>query len=293
MNISHFSARVLNKLRLLPKVNSSVTIRVNQRTFKIPLLGRQGYDNLDLSEPWMTQVLLALRPLFKGDFVDVGVNLGQTLLKAHAVFGEVNYIGFEPNPSCVNYVQEMVRQNELKNFLILPIAIGAKTEVLKLNFFAADKSDSSASIIENFKQNTVPDHFIFVPVFDNSLFERFLPSRNHSILKIDVEGAEMEVLLGLNDWIKSYHPIILLEILPVYSPENLNRLNRQNKIEDLARAWGYKIGRIKKTDPVKLETIENIGIHSKIEDCDYVLYHEFITQEITSCFNTTGKTPTK
>ena len=81
-----------------------------------------GYENLNLSEPWMTNVLLGLRPLFNGHFVDVGVNIGQTLLKAHAVFGEVNYIGFEPNPTCINYVQEMIRQNGFKQTELIPIA---------------------------------------------------------------------------------------------------------------------------------------------------------------------------
>ena len=175
MRVSRLLARILNKLRLLPSFNGEAVIGINNKKFIVPLLGRQGYGNLNLSEPWMTKLLIALRPLFNGYFTDVGVNIGQTLLKAHAVFDDLNYIGFEPNPSCVHYVQEMIRQNQFKKTVVLPIAVGEKTEMLRLNFFAADKTDSSATIIENFRPNVHTDHSIFVPVFDFHQVSHFLP----------------------------------------------------------------------------------------------------------------------
>ena len=284
MRISRFLARVLNKLRLISTFNGSTIINVNKKKLIIPLVGRQGYDNLNLSEPWMTETLFGLRPLFNGYFVDVGVNLGQTLLKAHAVFDELNYIGFEPNPSCVSYVQEIIRQNRFIKTVVLPIAIGGKTEILKLIFFVPDKNDSSATIIENFRPYSDADHYIFVPVFDFHKLTHFLPNKPFSILKIDVEGAEMDVLVGLNEWISSYCPLILIEILPVYTAENQSRLDRQNKIEELLKTWNYKIARIKKKVQVSLENIETFGIHSNIEDCDYLLYHASLNEKITTCF---------
>jgi len=283
MRISHFLAKSLNKLKLLPLFNLSATIDINKKKIIIPLIGGQGYANLNLSEPWMTNTLQCLRPLFNGNFIDVGVNLGQTLVKAHTVFDHVNYIGFEPNPSCVNYAQELIRLNGLENYTIFPIGVAAKTEVLKLNFFAADKSDSSATIIEHFKSSK-EDHYIYVPVFDFHAISHFLPQQSSSILKIDVEGAELDVLLGLSDWIKAFHPLILVEILPVYSEENQSRLNRQIRIEELLQIWDYKIARIKKNSAISLQTIEKIGIHSVIEDCDYLLYPAHSAEKILKCF---------
>jgi FkbM family methyltransferase len=284
MRTSHLLTRILNKFHWLPSINSNATIRINKKDFIIPLLGAQGFENLELSEPWMTKVLLALQPFFKGDFVDVGVNLGQTLLKARAVFGEVNYTGFEPNPSCVYYVQELIQRNGFNNAVLFPVGVGSRTEMLKLNFFAADKNDSSATIIENFRPNSHTDHFIFVPVFDFKLLSHFLPAKSGSILKIDVEGAEMDVLLGLNEWIHNFHPLILMEILPVYSIENSSRLKRQEKIEEMVRGWNYKIARIKKETAVRLDTLDKIGVHSNIDDCDYLLYHDSQQNEIANCF---------
>ena len=98
MRVSPFIVKLLNKLRCLSALNLFAGINVLDQRLVIPVLGGQGLYNLDLSEPWMTEVLKNLRPFFKGHFIDVGVNLGQTLLKAHAVFGRHDYIGFEPNP---------------------------------------------------------------------------------------------------------------------------------------------------------------------------------------------------
>ncbi|MDP4252086.1 MAG: FkbM family methyltransferase [Bacteroidota bacterium] len=285
MQLTRFTAKMLGRFRLLPFFNTVAGIRINGKRFHIPLFGHQGFGNLYLSEPWMTKILLALRPVFNGYFLDVGVNLGQTMLKAHAVFDQVNYMGFEPNPSCIVYAQELIRRNEFKAATLLPIAVGSKTEMRKLNFFDDDRADSSASIIENFRPGQPIDHYIFVPVFDFHMVSRFLPVEPYSILKIDVEGAELEVLQGLNEWIDGYHPIILMEVLPVYSKENQTRLGRQQKIEEMLKAWNYKIARIKKDDPVHPELIDAIGIHDRIEDCDYLLFPAALTEKISACFN--------
>jgi FkbM family methyltransferase len=284
MRVSSFFLKLFHKLRCLPFLNLNSSTQIERKRIRIPVLGGQGYSNFDLSEPWMTEALKCLRPVFNGHFVDVGVNLGQTLIKAFAVFDEIQYTGFEPNPSCVHYVQELIKINELKNFHIFPVGVGSKTEVLKLIFFASDESDSSATIIEQYRPHNKEDHFIYVPIFDFQSISSFLPSKPSSLVKIDVEGAELEVLLGLQDWIKSYQPVILLEILPVYSPENQTRLRRQEEIEYLLRNWNYKMSRLTKTDPAGIAEISTIGIHSTIEDCDYLIYPVSIRNKINGCF---------
>jgi FkbM family methyltransferase len=284
MKLAPFFVRVLNKLRWLPLFNLRSTIVVNERKIAIPILGQLGYPNLHLSEPWMTEIFKRLKPFFNGHFVDVGVNIGQTLVKVHAVFGQVDYIGLEPNPSCVHYVQELVRINGLKGYRLFPIGVGAKTDVLKLNFFASDNSDSSASIIEHYRPGAKEDHFIYVPIFDFHAIRHFLPTGDLTIVKIDVEGAELEVLLGLLEWVKESTPLILLEILPVYSPENEDRLKRQDMIEGLMNSLNYKMARIKKSETVSIDPISAIGIHSVIEDCDYLMYPAQVEERLLDCF---------
>ena len=50
----------------------------------------------------MIDILKIVLPIENKKFIDVGVNIGQTLLKLKSVSSEIDYIGFEPNPICVN-----------------------------------------------------------------------------------------------------------------------------------------------------------------------------------------------
>jgi hypothetical protein len=93
-----------------------------------------------------------------------------------------------------------------------------------------------------------------------------------SILKIDVEGAEYEILSGLKVEIKKNEPIIFIEILPVYSREHPNRLFRQQKIEELVSELNYFMYKIwlRNNSLECLEKIDQIGINSDINQCDYI-----------------------
>jgi FkbM family methyltransferase len=178
----------------------------------------------------------------------------------------------------------LIKLNELEKYELFPLGVGSKTEVLKLIFFASDESDSSATIIEHYRPNNKEDHYIYVPVFDFHSINSFLPTKTSTLVKIDVEGAELEVLLGLKDWITINQPIFLLEILPVYTVENQARLNRQEQIEGLLKELNYKIARLKKTNPARIEEISKIGIHSSIDDSDYLAYPVASADKIENCF---------
>ena len=66
------------------------------------------------------------------------------------------------------------------------------------------------------------------------------------LIKIDVEGAELEVLESIKNLIKKHKPFIIIEILPVYSKENKSRLDRLKKIELLIDEFSYHIHLIRK-----------------------------------------------
>ena len=281
--LSRFGIRAFEKLGILDWFNVYSRITVNNKKFSVPVLKRLGFHNLWLSEPWMTELLLRLKPLFNGHFVDVGVNTGQTLIKTQAIFDAVNYLGFEPNPVCAYYSEELVKLNKFRNCHIIPVGINAGAEILKLNFYYADNTDPSASIVEQFRPEAI-NHSKYVPVFDFDFIGKFLPEMHHSFLKIDVEGAELDVIKGLQPWLKQTRPIILMEVLPVYKKENEFRLTRQQMMESLLHGMDYKIARIQKETPVKLNELDEIGIHANIDDSDYIIFPAEVKDRIRSCF---------
>jgi hypothetical protein len=94
-------------------INITFPKRIGNQTFYIPLLGGAGLSNLKSHEVWMDDLLEKLL-LSENDvcsFFDIGANIGQTLLKVRAISKKVHYIGFEPNPGCVHYLNHLVANN--------------------------------------------------------------------------------------------------------------------------------------------------------------------------------------
>jgi len=142
----------LKKIRVLKYFNLIAKVNINGFFFKTPLFGELGIGNLSISELWMSKILEKLVVINKGTFIDVGVNTGQTLLKIKSIKSDIKYIGFEPNPSCVFYVQQLVRINKIENTTLYPVGVADVTKLLELNFFSSASTDSSASIIADFRQ---------------------------------------------------------------------------------------------------------------------------------------------
>jgi FkbM family methyltransferase len=272
MNLPKPLLRVLNKARILTVFNTAGNITLNGNQFTIPIIDNLGYRNLFMSEPWMIDVLKLILPHTEGIFVDVGANIGQTLLKLYSVSSQITYIGFEPNPSCVYYLNRLIRVNKLSKAQIYPVGISIKTGLVPFFYFDKDATDPAATMISNYKD---PDfhHKEFIPVFTFSALKEALNVGDLGILKIDVEGAELEVLQSFESEIKNNQPFIFLEILPAYNIDNKVRVIRQLAIQNLMHNWNYVIYRvIKEHDVFKgLKKIAEIEIYSDDNLCDYVM----------------------
>jgi FkbM family methyltransferase len=265
--------RLLNKLRLLSYFNINGKIELNSHKFKIPVLQKVGFDNLFMSEPWMIEILNIVLPLDNKGFVDVGVNVGQTLMKLRSVSSETKYIGFEPNPMCVNYVSQLVKVNHFNNISIIPVGVSDKIEIGVLNFFYTSSTDSSASMVSAFRPEQKIERKEYIPLFDLKTIMDTVALDAISVLKVDVEGAELEVLSSFYSLIKEQNPIILIEILPAYNKENIFRINRQNKIQTMLNEAEYSIFRVIKENDIllDLEEIADIEIHADLNRCEYVM----------------------
>ena len=225
----------------------------------------------------MCNLIRKLLSLKKGVFIDVGINIGQTLIKLKTVDKNIEYIGFEPNPKCVYYANELVKQNDFEHCSIIPVGIFNENKVLQLSLFSENDTDPAASVIDNFRPGEKVFKKIFVPVFDFAGLDIALEIKDIAVVKIDVEGAELEVLQSMQETINRMRPFIIIEILPCYNTENFGRIQRQQAIENLLHDINYKIIRIIKGDKntaISYLPLAEIEIHGKIELCDYVLIPE-------------------
>ncbi|MGZ8534062.1 MAG: FkbM family methyltransferase [Flavitalea sp.] len=249
---------------------------INSKVYKIPLLGGNGEQNFIVHEEWMIEVLKKLTSLSDGAFVDVGINVGQTLLKIKSINPGINYYGFEPNPTCVNYVNRLIEANDLTRVAVFPVAISDTPKLAELNFYYDSETDSAASMVENFRPAERIRKSVYIPCFPAEYVHHFISGHSVSIIKIDVEGAELEVLKGLSGFLIKSRPFILMEILPVYNNSNKDRLNRQIEIESILQDNRYKILRVIKMGESfsTFSLLTEIGIHDRQDWCDYVFCPE-------------------
>ena len=268
-----FAIRVLNKLGLMEGLNVCGQKVVNGRKFKIPVLGKIGIPNLYLSEAWMTQLLKIILREHSGTFLDVGANIGQTLLKLRSITDQVKYIGFEPNTVCNFYLHQLIEANKIQNAQIVPVGVASENGLAELVFYHTSQTDSSASIVKDFRSKNKVRRKEYVPILDFETLSPSLDLDNVAVLKIDVEGAELDVLLSCQKILEKYNPIVIIEILPVYKKENVQRLERQEQIEQLADQLDYAICSIEKNETtfLGLKQMGNIGVHRDLNRCEYVL----------------------
>jgi FkbM family methyltransferase len=259
-------------LRKLGMFDRSYREEVDGRSFVIPIInGRKTY----VSEPWMSDVLRRLFELKAGAFVDVGVNLGQTLLKVAAIDSGRDYVGFEPNPACVDYAWKLIEKNNLP-YTVIPAGLSAETTLLNLQMFRAEDTDPSASIVPNFRPKAVVSRRPVLVLNPEDLPEGVMPDEI-AVVKIDVEGGELFVIEGMLPVLERKRPFLVIEILPASNPD---RLERQEAIERHLAALEYRLYRIRRSVGDRFEAfvpIETIGIQTGLENCDYV----FAPQEAT------------
>lgn len=226
---------VLRKLksRLSGALNYELSLRVGHRVVKVPVINNVGRAHLDRHEPHLSVVLGRLyRP---GTLlIDVGANIGQTLVKYVGVAeAPCRYLGFEPNAKAASYVEALIIRNGLREAMIVPVGLGSNTRLTQLFLHSAGSTDPAASMHELIRDAEFYGSQKTIPVFkgDDALAQLGIVS-GPTILKIDVEGAELEVLRGLEKSIEQLRPLIILEILPPsYFSASVNEHRRRQAAE--------------------------------------------------------------
>jgi FkbM family methyltransferase len=245
--------------RLLRPFNLVLPVHAYGARFKVPIIRGVGGSHRAGSEPWMVD---ALQRLFAASgrtgLIDVGVNIGQTLLKLRSIAPDARYVGFEPNPFCIQFVNEVIALNGFKDCLLLPVALSTGPGLI--DFVADSEADSAASMVENLRPGkpSIRKQFIAMMAFDD--IAAGLDVDGIPVVKIDVEGAELEVLSGMRGFLRRSRPLVLCEVLHAHSPAQVPLMHGRNAalIALLVEA-GYVALRIRKTaGQVRVQGLEPV-----------------------------------
>ena len=162
-------------------------------------------------EPHVTAVFRQmLRPGMH--VLDIGANIGYyTMLSASLVGPGGSVTAIEPNPASAKLLEASRRANSFDNVVVIQVAAGRELGLLTLhgsygNVMTSAAPEGAAALINS---TTVPTFRV------DDLIPR---DKKIDFVKIDVEGAEYNALLGASELIKRCHPTIVSEFSPSTMP---------------------------------------------------------------------------
>ena len=186
-------------------------------------------------EPEFQASLLALCEITKDRliFFDVGAHIGLYSAIVCAIFNDSNpyIVAFEPTPETAKDAHVLRDSNNLL-YTILKKAVSDTYGFVDLHI--SDKAETSNSLNPDFRDG---DTLVSVPLttIDRAMEDGLMAP---TVMKIDVETFEAEVLQGSLKTIRTYQPFITLELL--------NGIDK-TAIHSMLRAiecFGYKFYRV-------------------------------------------------
>ncbi|MFH5804411.1 FkbM family methyltransferase [Alienimonas sp. DA493] len=270
------SMRIARKVGALRALNFTAATTVTGRRYRVPVRGQLGWRNTQPggNDPWREPLMRAALGA-PGAFLDVGANVGQTLMHVLALDPGRRYVGCEPNAACVDYLHRLVDANNLSGCTIVPTGLSDRNGLLTLH----DHGDHSAiaSVVDGFRPESFYTRTVHVAVLRGDAVADSLGIEKLAAVKVDVEGGELEVMSGLTETLKRDRPPVFCEILPVLEPGHDTdalhdfRSDRQNRLLAHMRELGYRCWRTRHdgvVEPIDPQT--GIEPHADLSKCDYL-----------------------
>lgn len=171
--------------------------------------------------------------------LDIGANIGDTTVPiAYATGKEGLTLAFEPNPHVFRILEVNASLNEQKtNIVPLPYAITSQDSEV---FYNSSEASFANGGISQQKSKFHGKYSLKRKVkainlgkFLDSEFQDWLPRL--SMIKVDTEGHDLEILKSAFAIINSYKPAIIGEFFPKLST------NQRRELFDLVTGLGYKL----------------------------------------------------
>jgi FkbM family methyltransferase len=142
----------------------------------------------------------------EGTYVDVGSNRGQVLREALRVAPRASHVAFEPIPTLAAELARAFPQVDCR-----AKALGARAEVAQFCHFRRLDGWSGLRRNPEISDSRGDPEYIDVEV---STLDAEMGELTPSVVKIDVEGAELAVLEGARSVLAEARPVVIFEHVP-------------------------------------------------------------------------------
>ena len=197
---------------------------------------RDDYLNVTVREE---EILGQFSPKEGDVVVDVGAHIGRyALISSKRVGPSGKVVAIEANPDNFNMLNRNVKLNQLTNMLTLNYAVFSEETKIKL-YVTSDKLDPTIYNTILLNRAIYKEKFVEVDAntLDNLLRQNGVKAEDVNWVKIDVEGAELEVLKGATNVLSGSENIaLLIEVHNVADGSNL-----YTTIMDLLGHYNFKI----------------------------------------------------
>lgn len=173
-------------------------------------------------------------------FLDIGANIGWHTLLAAKYVGDIGkVISFEPVENTFNHLKENVSLNKLGNVNIFKFALSDTDGSFPI-YPISENNDGSNSLF-SFNDHDIPIEYIESRVGSELL--KSIAINKVDFCKIDVEGAEIKVINGLNEFFTEKRiKTLMIEL----NDAALKRASGSaNELVSKLKSFGYEIVDIK------------------------------------------------
>jgi FkbM family methyltransferase len=208
----------------VPKYNYEFYCRINKDDFKIMTIHED-----DIIEHFTPK---------QGDIVvDIGAHIGlYTIISSKRVGTKGKVVAIEADPGNFEMLNRNIKLNQLTNVIPLNYAVYSKETKIKLYLPSGESGFTKYNTIMSNWVNT-EDKFVEVNANTLDYLLQLNQIREEQVnwIKIDVEGAEFEVLKGAQNVLSKSKDIALL--MELHGPPNVYR----PKVQELLNLYNFKI----------------------------------------------------
>ena len=145
-----------------------------------------------------------------GTFYDVGAHIGFFSLIAARLVGESGAVyAFEPDPENAERIEQQVRPNGFTQIRVLPLAVWSRSGTLRFQRASEFSSHNQGTVVGTGVEVGAP---ATIEVSATSLDAFAKDHRSPTLVKIDVEGGEVETLRGAERLFSEARPVLICEL---------------------------------------------------------------------------------